>query len=43
MRISPLSEHPLNGPLGTMTQFNDFDDFLAPIFVASNLLEERAY
>lgn len=43
MRICPLSEHPLNEPLGTMTRFNDFDDFLAPIFVASNLLEERSF
>jgi len=43
MRLCPLSEHPLNKPLGTMTQFNDFDDLLAPIFVASNLLEERSY
>jgi hypothetical protein len=43
MRICPLSEHPLNEPLGTMTQFNDFDDFLAPIFVASNFLEERSF
>jgi len=43
MRLCLLSEHPLNEPLKTMTQFNDFDDFLAPVFVASNLLEERSF
>jgi hypothetical protein len=43
MRICPLSEHPLNEPLGTMTQFNDFNDFLAPVFVATNLIEERSF
>jgi hypothetical protein len=43
MRICPLSEHPLNEPLGTMTQFNDFNDFLAPVFVATNLPDERSF
>jgi hypothetical protein len=43
MRLCLLSEHPLNEPLKTMTQFNDFDDFLAPVFVASNFLEERSF
>lgn len=43
MRICPLSEHPLGKPVGTMTQFNDFNDLLAPMFVATNLAEERAF
>lgn len=43
MRISPLSGHPLGEPLATMPQFNDFNDFLAPIFLASNFLDERSF
>ena len=41
MRLSPLAGHPLGEPLSTMPQFNDFNDFLAPIFLASDFLEER--
>jgi len=26
-----------------MLQFNDFDDFTAPVFLTNNFLEERAY
>lgn len=43
MRICPLAEHPLGKPVGTMTQFNDFDDLLAPIFVSTDLAGERAF
>ena len=43
MRICPLSEHPLGKPVGTMTQFNDFDDLLAPIFASTDLAGERAF
>ncbi len=43
MSLCPLSEHPLGEPLGTMTRFDDFNDFLAPVFVASDLLAERVY
>lgn len=42
MRLCPLSGHPLGEPLATMPQFNDFNDFLAPVFLASNFLEERS-
>lgn len=43
MQVCPLSSHPLEKALGTMVQFNDFDDFTAPVFLAKNFLEERAY
>ena len=43
MKLIPLSAHPLEKALGTMVQFNDFDDFMAPVFVATNFLEERAH
>ena len=43
MQLVPLAEHPLKDALGTMTQFNDFDDLLAPIFVSTSFLEERAF
>lgn len=42
MQLVPLAGHPLKDALGTMTQFNDFDDLLAPIFVSTSFLEERA-
>lgn len=41
LQLTPLDQHPLRQALGTMRQTNDFDDFDAPIFVASDLLEER--
>jgi len=43
MQLAPLSEHPLSGPLATMRQFNDFNDFLAPVFVATDFLGERTF
>lgn len=43
LKLTPLDQHPLRKALATMRQYNDFDDFDAPIFVASNLLEERAF
>lgn len=43
MEVCPLASHPLEKALGTMVQFNDFDDFTAPVFLAKNFLEERAY
>ena len=43
MQLIPLAGHPLKDALGTMTQFNDFDDLLAPIFVSTSFLEERAF
>jgi hypothetical protein len=43
MRITPLNGHPLAGPLATMPQFNDFNDFLAPVFLAANFPEERSF
>lgn len=43
LKLTPLDDHPLRKALGTMRQYNDFDDFDAPIFVASNLLDERRY
>lgn len=43
MKLVPLAAHPLEKALGTMVQFNDFDDFMAPVFLATNFLEERAY
>lgn len=43
MRVCPLASHPLGKVLGTMVQFNDFDDFTAPVFLAENFLEERAH
>jgi hypothetical protein len=43
MQLVPLAGHPLKDALGTMTQFNDFDDWLAPIFVSTRFLEEREY
>lgn len=43
MKLIPLAEHPLEKALGTMVQFNDFDDFMAPVFLTTNFLEERAF
>lgn len=43
MQLLPLAGHPLRDALGTMTQFNDFDDLLAPVFLTTGFLEERAY
>lgn len=43
MRLNLLSEHPLGPPLGTMPRFDDFNDFGAPVFVAADLLAERAF
>lgn len=43
MRICPITGHPLGETLATMPQFNDFDDFLAPLFLTENLLEERSF
>lgn len=43
MQVCPLTSHPLEKALGTMVQFNDFDDFTAPVFLTNNFLEERAY
>lgn len=41
LRLTPLERHPLVKMLETMNQINDFDDFGAPIFVSSRLLEEK--
>lgn len=41
--LTPLDSHPLRKALGTMRQYNDFDDFDAPIFVSANLLDERKF
>lgn len=43
MRLNLLTEHPLGPPLGTMPRFDDFNDFGAPVFVAADLLAERAF
>ena len=42
-RVLPLERHPLCKTLETMSQINDFDDFGAPIFVSSKLLEEPGF
>ncbi len=41
MSLLPLSEHPLGEAVGTMARFDDFDDFLAPLFAAADLPAER--
>lgn len=41
MSLLPLSEHPLGEAVGTMARFDDFDDFLAPVFAAADLPAER--
>ena len=41
--IDEFHRDPLGPPLATMTQFNDFSDFLAPVFLAANFLEERSH
>jgi hypothetical protein len=43
LELTPLNSHPLRKALGTMRQYNDFDDFEAPIFVSANLLDERKF
>lgn len=43
MRIRPLDSDPLSAPLATMPRFDDFDDFLAPVFLAADFLEERSF
>ncbi len=43
MTLMPIDSHPLGEALGTMPRFDDFNDFLAPIFVARDLLSERVF
>ncbi len=43
MKLVPLAGHPLEKALGTMVQFNGFDDFMAPIFLSTSFLEERSF
>lgn len=43
MTLIPIDSHPLGEALGTMPRFDDFNDFLAPIFVARDLLSERVF
>ena len=41
MELAAMEDHPLGAALGTMPQFNQFDDFLAPIFVSKDIMLER--
>ncbi len=43
MDLTPLKEHPLKHTIGTIYQFNEFDDFLAPVFVSIDLYGERTF
>ena len=42
MPLYPLASHPLEKALGTMVQFNDFNDFDAPVYIAANFVEESS-
>lgn len=40
LELARIEDHPLGDTLKTMPQFNHFDDFLAPIFVSKDIMQE---
>lgn len=43
MTLLPIEAHPQGESLGTMARFDDFNDFLSPLFLAQDLMNERSF